>query len=445
MGNIKFIGKAAAVLLAAAVAIVPSDGLHTSAASGTDYDSKISDYENKIAQIKKENEQRQSQINNYSGDISDNQDAMNTISAQIDGVNSEIQNYSGLITAKQDKITEKILEIQAVEKSIAAKEQEIEDKKVQITELEAQNKQNLEKFSKLARALYMNDSSDTIPLLNGSDDWYNFFVYSDVVKNISSQNLTFMNDLLADIHSQQDMIDELNDSIDKLEKDKASLKEEQQVLESEKSDLENEKSDLQSYVDEQAADLYNIAAQNQALTDKVNSLKYQINASNEEVEELNAALERAIREKQAANSGQTVYSTDGFIWPLDKKFQMITTYFGYDAWRGGNHYGIDVGNAGIGGNNIYAAQSGTVITAYNDSGYHGGFGNYVVIDHGNGVSTLYAHCRSVAVVEGQQVNKGDVIAYVGTTGWSTGNHLHFEVRLNGVSTNPFNYEYEYYY
>lgn len=443
MGNIKFIGKFAAVLLAAAVIAIPSDGIHTQAESGTDYDAKISDYENRIAEIKKENEQRQSAINNYSGDISDNQEAMDEISAQIDGVNAEITTYGELITAKQDKITEKILQIQAAEKAVEAKEQEIEDKKVQIASLEEENKQNLEKFSKLARALYMNDSSDTIPLLNGSDDWYNFFVYSDVIKNISSQNLKFMNDLLERIHEQEDKIEELNADIDKLEQEKAKLKEDQQALENEKAGLEDEKADLQTYVDEQTADLYNIAAQNQQLTEKVNSLKYQINASNEEVEELNAALEKAIREKQAANSGQIVYSTDGFRWPLDKQFQLITTYFGYDAWRGGNHYGIDVGNAGIGGNNIYAAQSGTVITAYNDGGYHGGFGNYVVIDHGDGVSTLYAHCRSVAVVEGQTVSKGDVIGYVGTTGWSTGNHLHFEVRINGVSTNPFNYQYEY--
>lgn len=443
MGKINFTGKFAAALLAAALVALPSDGIHTNAASGTDYDSKISEYEDKIASIKKDNEQRQTKINEYNGDISDNKEAMDVISAQIDGVNSEITTYGELITAKQDKITEKILGIQAVEKAVEAKEQEIEDKKVQISALEDENEQNLKKFSKLARALYMNDSSDTIPLLNGSDDWYNFFVYSDVIKNISSQNLKFMNDLLASIHEQESMIEELNGDIDKLQQDKATLKEEQQQLEAEKQDLENEKAELQTHVDEQTANLYNIAAQNQQLTDKVNSLKYQIDASNEEVEELNAALEKAIREKQAANSGQVVYSTDGFRWPLDKQFQLITTYFGYDGWRGGNHYGIDVGNAGIGGNNIYAAQSGTVITAFNDGGYHGGFGNYVVIDHGNGVSTLYAHCRSTVVVEGQKVNKGDVIGYVGTTGWSTGNHLHFEVRINGVSTNPFNYGYEY--
>ena len=122
---------------------------------------------------------------------------------------------------------------------------------------------------------------------------------------------------------------------------------------------------------------------------------------------------------------------------------MITTYFGYDSWRGGNHYGIDVGNAGIGGKNIYAAQGGTVITAYGDGGWHGGFGNYIIIDHGGGLSTVYAHCSAVTVTVGQQVNKGDVIGYVGTTGWSTGNHLHFETRVNGTAVNPFSYSYEY--
>ena len=122
---------------------------------------------------------------------------------------------------------------------------------------------------------------------------------------------------------------------------------------------------------------------------------------------------------------------------------MITTYFGYDAWRGGNHYGIDVGNAGIAGTNVYAAQSGTVITAYSDGGWHGGYGNYVVVDHGGGISTLYAHCSSTVVYEGQTVNKGDVLGYVGMTGWATGNHLHFEVRVNGTAVDPFGYSYEY--
>ena len=175
----------------------------------------------------------------------------------------------------------------------------------------------------------------------------------------------------------------------------------------------------------------------------MNNIRGQINASNDEVEEINSAIEELIRAKQAQNTDGTVYSSDGFRWPLDSNLQMITTYFGYDSWRGGNHYGIDVGNAGIGGKNIYAAQGGTVITAYGDSGWHGGFGNYIIIDHGGGLSTVYAHCSAVTVTVGQQVNKGDVIGYVGTTGWSTGNHLHFETRVNGTAVNPFSYSYEY--
>ena len=437
-------GRMLAVVTAAAVMFaIPSGELPALIASGTDYDSVISDYESQIKEIQAENAQREEQIDSFSGDISENESAMSVISDQIDGVNAEITTYGELITAKQDKITAKKLEIEAVEAAIADKELEIEDKKAYIAELEEENEKNLQKFAKLARALYMNNTSDTLPILNGSDDWYNYFVYTDVVQNIGSQNLSFMNSLLESIREQEEMIDDLDAQIAKLEEDKAALAQEKETLESEMADLESEKSDLEEYVSEQTSSLYAIAAVNQSLQDKVDSLQYQIDASNAEVEELNKAIEEEIRKKQAANTDQVVYSTDGFRWPLDSQYQMITTYFGYDAWRGGNHYGIDVGNAGIGGQNIYAAQSGTVITAYSDGGYHGGFGNYVVIDHGGGISTLYAHCSGVIVYEGQTVNKGDIIGYVGSTGWSTGNHLHFEVRVNGTSVNPFNYSYEY--
>ena len=81
---------------------------------------------------------------------------------------------------------------------------------------------------------------------------------------------------------------------------------------------------------------------------------------------------------------------------------------------------------------VRAANSGKVLKA----GYNSGYGNYVVIDHGSGLSTLYAHCGSLAVSSGQSVSKGQVIGYVGSTGNSTGNHCHFEVRLNGTAVSP---------
>lgn len=102
-----------------------------------------------------------------------------------------------------------------------------------------------------------------------------------------------------------------------------------------------------------------------------------------------------------------------------------------------NHKGLDIGASY--GSSIYAAAAGTVTTsAY---GFNGGYGNYVIISHGNGVQTLYGHCSSLCVEVGEYVSQGQLIAKVGSTGTSTGNHLHFEVRVNGVTQDPQNYVY----
>ncbi|MCL2076858.1 MAG: M23 family metallopeptidase [Oscillospiraceae bacterium] len=128
-----------------------------------------------------------------------------------------------------------------------------------------------------------------------------------------------------------------------------------------------------------------------------------------------------------------------FIWAVDERFTLITTYFGYDPWRDGMHYGIDIGNAGINSANIYAVKDGIVVRALNDGDWNGGYGNYLIIEHSDGISTLYAHADSVIVKEGATVRRGDIIAYVGNTGWSTAPHLHFEARVNGIPVNPFGF------
>ena len=117
----------------------------------------------------------------------------------------------------------------------------------------------------------------------------------------------------------------------------------------------------------------------------------------------------------------------GLIWPLKRvENQVITAYWG----DGRNHKGLDI--ASPRGTHIYAAQSGTVIT----SGYSSSYGNHVIIDHGNGYTTLYAHASAKYVSVGEYVEQGEMIAAVGSTGNSTGNHLHFEIRKNGTRVNP---------
>ena len=139
--------------------------------------------------------------------------------------------------------------------------------------------------------------------------------------------------------------------------------------------------------------------------------------------------------------------TSGFFnWPVPGVY-TITDYYTIRTWNSqGMHYGIDISGANVMGADIVAAESGTVILVsnycthnypkYSSCGCGGGFGNYVIIDHGNGYATLYGHCQSIDVSMGQHVSRGQTIAHVGTTGYSTGYHLHFEVRQNGQRIDP---------
>ncbi len=126
------------------------------------------------------------------------------------------------------------------------------------------------------------------------------------------------------------------------------------------------------------------------------------------------------------SSGNTSY---GFIWPT------IGGYVSCGYWGYWGHTGMDIAGCGW-GSNIYAAAAGTVVTA---GWSRGGYGYYIIINHGGGVQTLYGHCSSLYVKAGQYVNQGDVIAAMGATGNATGTHLHFEVRVNGQYTNPAKY------
>ena len=133
----------------------------------------------------------------------------------------------------------------------------------------------------------------------------------------------------------------------------------------------------------------------------------------------------------------TWIGTGRYSWPLPVNGE-ITSGFGWrtDPFSGEQkfHGGIDIGVAA--GTPIIAADAGTVTVANGVDSWGGGYGFYVMIDHGGGDETLYAHCSSICVRYGQTVQKGEVIAYVGSTGNSTGNHLHFEIRVNGIKTNP---------
>ena len=142
------------------------------------------------------------------------------------------------------------------------------------------------------------------------------------------------------------------------------------------------------------------------------------------------------------------YNESQFAWPVPG-FYYISTPYG-SRW-GSTHGGIDIAGGGISGAPVVASRSGTVIYVSNGCSHNygkssscgcgGGYGNYCIIEHDGTYSTVYGHMASVNVSYGQQVNQGDVIGYVGSTGWSTGYHLHFEIRVNGSRVDPSGYLY----
>ena len=211
--------------------------------------------------------------------------------------------------------------------------------------------------------------------------------------------------------------------------------------------------DMQAIADEKKQQLDELEAligTTEATLDDVNTSLDEWEAKEDELEEYAASLDKKVKELQdkyakehPARGGSKTTGGVAFSWPT--YCTTITSYFGnrvhpvYGTTK--FHSGIDIG-AGY-GDKIMAAASGTVI--YVTEPYEGcnkggsGYGNYCIIDHGNGYSTLYGHARDIYVSEGQWVNAGQSIGEVGSTGTSTGAHLHFEVRLNGDRKNPLNY------
>ena len=356
-----------------------------------------------------------------------------------------------MVTNKQAEIAAKEAEIADVEQRIADKELEIEDTELKIidteqkiAELDAQNRENIYRFGQIIKAMYMTDSDNYyLSVISGAEDFYDIFVRSEIMKNVSDQNLKFMNDLLDSIQFQEDVKTELGNIKVQLEDDKKQLANDKLTLESEKDTLEDEKYELDEqvkyYNDLNAGywDEYNTySVQIQDLKDRQANLQYQKKITQADRDKAQAALEEEIRRAEERKKHNTVYDTGEWQWPLDPQYHLITTYFGYSEFHGGNHGAIDIGNSGLMGANVYASKGGEVLVAKTTyiPGYD--YGMYVVIDHGNGYKTLYAHLSAIYVSVGQVVEKGECIAAVGSTGWSTGPHLHFEVRQNDTRVDP---------
>ena len=259
---------------------------------------------------------------------------------------------------------------------------------------------------------------------------------------VSYWSVLFRASSFTDLLSRLDIINEIMDSdqkvIDELQALQLEIEEKKTQLEDSKTETEAAKADLVAKKTELNSQRTQANQVIQQLVSNENETEAAIDGLEEEEAAIQAEIQRLNRElaaQQAANGQSSQSNPGGYIWPVDSRY--ITSTVGGRTSPGGigstNHKGTDIGRVGY-TSPIYASKAGTVIV----SQYSNSYGNYVVISHGSGNTTLYGHMSSRKVTVGQYVNQGDVIGITGSTGNSTGPHLHFEITENGVRVNPLN-------
>ncbi len=323
------------------------------------------------------------------------------------------------------------LEKQIIEKesNIAELESAISEAEDELTQLESELEKAQEKIdaqgsdlNSRLRNMYKSGTVGFLDVLLGSDSFSEFLTNLDMVQMVYSND----QDVLSSLKDAYEEIDQKKQEIESLS---SELEESKAYAEKEKSSIEADKAEVDSKKQAVASD----AAASQEELEKLEAYsKYletliQSEGSSTSSSSSSSSSSGSSGSSSSGSSGGSTVNSNGWVFPAPS-YTRVSSHYGYRS--SGFHGGVDL--AAPGGSPILAVQSGTVLVAT----YHYSYGNYVIVDHGNGITTLYAHASSLLVKKGQTVSKGQQIAKVGTTGNSTGNHLHFEVRINGVRTNP---------
>ena len=314
--------------------------------------------------------------------------------------------------ASQQEIQKKLEEqIANTEDEISLETEELDKIKSELSvvqaELDAKNaelEENKDLFKQRLRAMYMTSGSGAeLQVLLGSDDMADYLAKTELTRSVSAHDSQLIEEIVSAVNEVEGKAAEIQvkkDAQDAIKKDLAAKQQ----------DLNSQMNELSAVLSELEADIDDKEAAYQAAVDEIDQLASQV-------------------------VGDSRLSYDGnFLWPVPGYYNITSGF----KWRWGRqHKGIDISSSGISGKPIVAAADGVVITAaYNT----GGYGNYVMINHGasGGASyvTLYGHMTRYVVSAGQSVTQGQVIGYVGSTGFSTGPHLHFEIRVNGTAVDP---------
>ena len=336
--------------------------------------------------------------------IEDLRDSKGDIESKVTELNQQLIDISARITDLENQLTAKSEDIQETKDELAgAKEREAQqyaDMKVRI------------------QFMYENGQTSYLEALLSSRNISEFLNSADYIAQIQSYD--------------RQKLTEYQDTVESIVNLEAQLEQEYTDLEALKSTVESNKATVAAMMRQKESELADISGDIEDSQSDADYYAAEIQAQ----EELIAAIKRAEAEKAAAGVEEHPYTGGAFRWPCPSSTRVTSDYGTRVSPMSGassNHKGIDIGASS--GADIIAAADGTVTAA----SYSSAAGNYVMIDHGGGLYTVYMHASSLLVSPGQTVSAGDVIAKVGSTGISTGSHLHFGVSLNGSYVSPWSY------
>lgn len=412
----------------------------------------ISDLEQQLQQLEQENQKYQKILDDTKSDIAEKEEYKSALVSKVQVLDEKIAVTREKISSLNDDIKEKQ---DAYDKGLS----EVEDQ--------------FDTLANRLRILYMSGNATDLEIIFGAKDFSDLIDKMELVKSLAN--------------SDKELISEIQTKLDELSTQKESLEADKKDLETQQSSLKSDQDEFNKLISDNDEILKNLYASNSEAQNSLESAALKSDEIESKISEYyaaqKAATEQAARAAQSSSSSSggssssssgssssgssssgssssgssssgsssvIVPSGSGFAWPTPGFVSLSSEWF--EDREVYNHGGIDIAGAGIMGTPVVAAADGTVI-ATNSSCTHnwgksyscgcgGGYGNYVMISHAGGKMTVYGHLTSLTVSTGQTVSRGQVIGYVGSTGNSTGPHLHYECRLNGVRYNPMS-EYPY--
>lgn len=406
----------------------------------------ISDLEQQLQQLEQENQKYQKILDDTKSDIAEKEEYKSALVSKVQVLDEKIAVTREKISSLNDDIKEKQ---DAYDKGLS----EVEDQ--------------FDALANRLRILYMSGNATDLEIIFGAKDFSDLIDKMELVKNLAN--------------SDKELISEIQTKLDELSTQKESLEADKKDLETQQSSLKSDQDEFNKLISDNDEILKNLYASNSKAQNSLESAALKSDEIESKISEYYAAQKAAAEQAaQAAQSSSSssggssgsssssssgssssgssssgsssviVPSGSGFAWPTPGFVSRSSEWF--EDREVYNHGGIDIAGAGIMGTPVVAAADGTVI-ATNSSCTHnwgksyscgcgGGYGNYVMISHAGGKMTVYGHLTSLTVSTGQSVSRGQIIGYVGSTGYSTGPHLHYECRLNGVRYNPMS-EYPY--